>query len=48
MRIFLSYSSDDRPKAEEISLALEGAGPRFGLLPLARGTWSVPTLATAA
>jgi hypothetical protein len=26
MRIFLSYSSSDRPRAEEISLALEGEG----------------------
>jgi hypothetical protein len=26
MRLFLSYSSHDRPKAEEIALALEGAG----------------------
>jgi hypothetical protein len=29
MKIFLSYSSKDRPKAEEIALALQAQGTTF-------------------
>ena len=58
MRIFISYASEDRRQVEEVALALLADGHEVffdreisfrvtGLLPLVRGTWSWPPLATA-